>query len=128
MSASERGGYATTNAGQAEVVAQDRNANFSHAADDCFDLFDLLRTLRTIQKNVMPVRGVEILNGGEHQARRFNLPAKLLQFRDGPKLLGIACHSPRFIFPSRRLIGARVRCSAIEIVDQVDHDVSAASL
>src|SRR5580704_4348164 len=68
-SAPQRAAYAATNAGHAEVVAQNWNAGFAHAANNCSDLFDLLRTLWTIQKNVMPVRGVEILDGGENQAR-----------------------------------------------------------
>ena len=65
-----------TNAGQAEVVSEHRDSGLSHPPNNCPDLFDLLRTLRAVQQNVMPVRGVEILDGCQNQARVFNLLAK----------------------------------------------------
>ena len=57
VAASQRCSYATAHAGQAEVVSQHRNAGFTHAANNCFDLFDLLRTLRAVEQNVVPVAG-----------------------------------------------------------------------
>ncbi len=121
VSASERGGYAAADAGQAEVVAQNRNAGFAHAANDCFDLFDLLRALRAVEKNVVPVCGVEIFDRGQDQACVFNLAAKCLQFLDRPKLFRIARSSPGLVLPACGLIVARVRGALVEIVDQVDH-------
>ena len=97
VSASERGGDAAADPGQAEVVAQNWNAGFAHAANDCFNLFDLLRALRAVQKNVVPVCGIEIFDRRQNQAGVFNLAAKCLQFRDRPKLFRIARYSPGLI-------------------------------
>ena len=128
VSASQGRGHAAADPSQAEVVAQHRDARFAHAANNGFDFFDLLRPLRAVEKNVVPVRGIEILDRRQNQARVFNLAAKIFQFLDRPKLFGIAGHSPGLIFRARRLIVARVRRALVEIVDQVDNHVSASGL
>ena len=76
----------------------------------------------------MPVRGIEILDGGEHQAGVFNFAAKLLQFIDRPEFLGIARNTPWLVFPARWLIVPRIDRAIVEIVDQVNHHMSAARL
>ena len=128
VSASERGGDAAADTGQAEVVTQHRNARFAHPANNSFDFFDLLRPLRAVEKNVVPVCGIEILDGGQNQSRVFNLAAKCFQFLDGPKFLRIARYSPGLVLSARGLIVARVRRALVEIVDQVDNHVSASGL
>ena len=94
----------------------------------CFDFLDLLRPLRAIEKNVVPMCRVEIFDCCQDQSRVFNLAAKIRQFVDGPKLVGITRHSPRFVLPARWLVIARVRRALVEIVDQMNDHMSAAGL
>ena len=49
-------------ASQTEVVTKHRNARFAQAANHGFDVFDLLWTLRTVEQNVVPVRGIDVLD------------------------------------------------------------------
>ena len=64
VAAPEWGGYAAAYSGQTEVVAEYRNSGFAEAANNGLHFLDLLRTLRTIEQNVVPVRGIEILDRG----------------------------------------------------------------
>ena len=120
--------HAAADPSQAEVVSQDWNARFPHASNDRLNLFDLLRPLRTVEKNIVPVCRIEILNRRQYQSRIFNLAAKSLQFLYRPKFFRIAGSSPRLILSARRLIVAWIRRALVEIVDQVDNHVSASGL
>ena len=76
----------------------------------------------------MPVCGIEILDGRQHQACIFDVLAKFFQFINSPELLRIAGHSPGLILGAGRLIVARIRGAFVEIIHQVDDHMSAACL
>ena len=59
-----RGSHTTTYPSQTEVVSEHRNTSFAKAANDGLHFLDLLRTLRTVEQNVVPVCGIEILDRG----------------------------------------------------------------
>ena len=80
MAATERRGHAAADARQTEVVAEHGNAGFTKAANDGLHFFDLLRALRTIEKNVVPVRGIKVFDRRQDQACVFNFGAKGLEF------------------------------------------------
>ena len=75
-----RCGDSPTHAAEAEVVTQHRHARLADAANDRFDLFNLLRALRPIQKNVVPVRRVQILDGRKRQPGIFDFLANIFNF------------------------------------------------
>src|SRR5208282_3709381 len=62
--APQRRSYTAAYACQTEVVAEYRNAGLAETANDGLHFLDLLRTLRTIEQNIVPVRGVEVLDCG----------------------------------------------------------------
>ncbi len=84
--------------------------------------------LRPVQKNVMPVRRVEIFDCRKRQAGVFDFSAKLFQFGDRPEFFGIAGHAPRFILSAGGLIVARIARALIEIIDQMHHYMGASRL
>src|ERR1700679_50914 len=65
VTTAKRSGHAAANTGEAEVVAEHWNASVAHAANDGLHFLDLLRTLWTIEQNVVPVRGVKVLDRGQ---------------------------------------------------------------
>jgi hypothetical protein len=58
----------TGDAGDRKVVAHDGDADFSEGSDHCLEVFKLLFLCRTIEEDVMPVGGVEVLDRFEFQA------------------------------------------------------------
>jgi hypothetical protein len=121
-------GDASGDAGDAEVIAEDGDAGFAHVTKNGFDVFDVLGSARSIDEDVVPVGGVEVLDGGELEALGFDIAADLDQFGRGPEELGIAGEAPGPGFATGRLIAAGVVAALIEIVDEVDDEVGAAGL
>ena len=80
-----RCGHAPAYAAEAEVVTQHRHARLADAANDRFNFFNLLRALRPIQKNVVPVRRVQILDGRKRQPGIFYFLANIFDFVDRPQ-------------------------------------------
>src|ERR1017187_1559374 len=71
--ASKRARDASAYAGNAEVVAENRNACLAHSPYRRFDVFDLFGSPRAIQKNVVPDTGIEVLNCRKAEAGSFDV-------------------------------------------------------
>ena len=56
-------GHPCADSRQTEVVAEHRNPGFAQAADNRLNVLNVLRTLGAIEKNVVPVGRVEVLDG-----------------------------------------------------------------
>ena len=48
---------------QAEVVSQHRNSSFTHISNNRLYVFNVLGPARAVEKNVVPMCGIEILDG-----------------------------------------------------------------
>src|SRR5580704_3892009 len=64
MAASQRGSYAAADTGKTEVVPEYWNTGFAETANNGLHVFDLLRALRTVEQNIVPMRGIEVLDRG----------------------------------------------------------------
>src|ERR1700677_536368 len=113
---------------QTEDVPEHRNASLAQMANDGLDCLDLLRPLRAIEQNVVPVRGIEVLNRSQSQPGIFNFTAHRREFLGRPNLIWITRKSPGFILRTGGLVVTWVRRALIEIIDQVNHDVRTARL
>ena len=102
--------------------------SLAHAANDGLHIFDVLRAQRAVEKNVVPVRRIEVLNCSKHQTGIFDLFAQPCQFGDRPKFFRIAGHAPGLILSAGWLIVARIASALLEIIDEVDHHVGASCL
>jgi hypothetical protein len=80
--------------GQAEVVSEDGNPRFAHSPDDGLDVLRVLGTLGAVEKNVIPVSGVEILDRRQHEPGTFDFRADSLQLMCGPQPVRIAGKPP----------------------------------
>lgn len=121
-------GDASRDAGDAEVVAEDGDAGFAHVTKDGFDVFDVLGAAGAVDEDVVPVGGVEVLDGGELEALGFDFAADPDQFGGGPEALGIAGVAPGLGFAAGGLIATGIVAALVEVVDEVDDEVGAAGL
>ena len=90
-------------------------------------IFELLRLLRTIEQDVMPVRGVEVLDCFQFKPGGIDLLLDGSQFFVGPQLVRVAGQTPAGIIP-HRLIAGLIAAGRTEIVHQVDDQMRAAAL
>ena len=121
-------GDAARDAGDAEVVAEHGDAGFAHVAKDGFDVFDVLGAARAIDEDVVPVGGVEVLDGGELEALGFDFAANPDQFGGRPEAAGVAGEAPGLGFAAGGLIASGVVAALVEVVDEVDDEVGTAGL
>ena len=125
--ARERPGHAAAHAGDAEVVAEHRNAGLADAADDRLAVFEVLALLRAVEQHVVPVGRIEVFDRFELEAGGVDLALERDQLVDGPQLIGIAGQAPASL-GAGRLVVARIVRARLEIVDQVDHNMSGPGL
>src|SRR5579862_8792813 len=126
--AGEGSAGAAGNSGDGEVVAHGADARFAHGAQYGVDIAHVLGTPRTVEQNVVPVRGVEVLNAFELQSGSLNLLAQRDQLGRGPQTVWIARHAPRLVFTAGRLVLRGIRFTLLEIVNQVHDDMRATGL
>lgn len=62
-------GMTSAHSGEAEVVAEDRNARFPDVADDLLEMLHLGLLIRAVQQNVVPVGGIEVFHRLKFEAR-----------------------------------------------------------
>lgn len=117
-----RGVGAAANSRDAEIVAQDGDASLAQAADDGFDVFQLLLLLWAIQKDVVPVGGVKVLDGLEFEAGGVDFFAQGQQFCQGPELVGIPGQAPA-LFRAGGLIIPGIVSAAFEVIHQMSDNV-----
>ena len=110
------------NTGDAEVVAHDRDAGFPEIADDGLNRCDLFVPSGTVQEDVVPVGGTEVLQCRQFQALGLNAPPQAGERLDGPGFEIRIGPAPAIV-----LLGGNARAVA-EIVGQVGHDVGGACL
>ncbi len=60
-----------------EIVAHDRDPRLPHPAQDRLHVLDVLRALRAVEQDVVPVRGVEVLDRLELEAGGLDVAAEL---------------------------------------------------
>jgi hypothetical protein len=120
--------YASTDAGDAEVIAKDGDLCLSHPLDDCLHVFNVFCSQRTIQKHVVPMTGIEILNSGKLETSPFNRETHSAHFVYGPKRFGITRNSPWGVLASSRLIVPWIRNAPSKVINQMNEDVSTTSL
>ena len=119
-------GHAAGHAGEREVVADDGDAGFADIADHLFDLFDLLCALRAIQEDVVPVRGIEVLDGVPAQAGGLDFAAQFHEIGDLPDFVGVARQAPAVETADGLVLRGLV--ALVEVVDQVHDEVRRAAL
>ena len=56
-----------------KVVSHDGNPRLTHAPNNRLHILDVLRALWAIQQNVMPMRGIEVLDGFEFKPFGFDV-------------------------------------------------------
>ena len=118
---------AAGDAGDAEIVAENRDARLPDAADDGFDVFDVAGALRAIEEDVVPVGGIEVFDGLQLEAGGFDLAAEGDELLQRPELVGIAGEAPATIV-ARGLIVVVLLGATAEIIDEVDDQVRGAGL
>ena len=74
LAAGKPPGHAATDAGDAEVVAHDRNAGLAEPTNDRLAVLQMLALLRPIEQHIVPMSRIEILNRLELEARLVDLP------------------------------------------------------
>ena len=111
-------------AGEAEVVAHDGNADATDHLDRALELFHLLRLLRTVEQDVVPVRGIEVLDRFPHESVAFDLPLDATKVVFGPGVLLVLRDAPAQVRRAAREHGV----CALEVVDEMDDEMRHARL
>ena len=124
----EWAGDTAANPTDAEVIAKNGNACLSHTTNDGLYILNMLRPLGTIEQNVVPECGINILDHGQDKTGIFNFSPDSRYLTRRPQTVRIACDSPRLILAARWLIVARVGGALLEIIHQMDHEMSATRL
>jgi hypothetical protein len=84
--------------------------------------------LWTIEQNIVPVGGIEILNSFNPEPGGLDLLAELDEFGGGPELVWVPGHSPGLIFAAGGLVLVGVRFALPEVVNQVHNHMRATRL
>ena len=116
----------TSHTRDGEVVPDNWYASFAHVSNNRFYVLELKLLFGTVQKDVMPVRGIKILDGFEAQTFCLNRASKIDKLFERPELVRVAGQTPSGIVANRLIAGA-VACRP-EVIDQVNDQVGAAAL
>ena len=97
-----------------------------HIANYGFDIFQMLRFLGTIQQHIMPVGGIEILDGVQFQTVGIDVLSQCRQFFIAPKLRGVPRAAPPGL-GSHRLV-LPIAAPLVEVIHQMNDYMRATTL
>ena len=120
--------HAAADAGDGEVVPEGADSGLAHGPEDGLDVANVESTLGPIEQDVVPVGGIEILDGFEFQACGLDLFAQPDQLIGSPELVRIAGNAPGLVFAAGGLVPGGVGLALFEVVHQVNDHVRASSL
>ncbi len=112
---------------QAEVVAHDRHAGLPEPAHDGLDVVNVRGALRAVEQDVVPVRRIEVLDGGENEAFALHRAAERDEVVHRPEPLGIPGPAPAAIGAGRLAVGGAM-AAAREVVHEMRDDGRRAGL
>src|ERR1700720_1724664 len=86
--------HVSPDARNAEVVAENRNPRFPDTANNSLDIFELFALTRSSQQNIVPVRGIKILDRRQFQTLVVDSFFQVPQFLVRPKLFAVIADTP----------------------------------
>ena len=84
-----------------KLYPSDRNAGFTHAANNGFDFFNLLRALQAVEQNVVPVAGSRFSIAARTRPASSISRRSVLSSSTVHSFSGSPATPPGFIFPAR---------------------------